>query len=412
MEDSDNTKTTKRTRKVSKTITNNDENKKSGDVKKSLEFSLGEVIIIVLLTAVLVSVASGIIIFKNYDKLSIKISSNRETNEIIENYNYIIDNYVEEVDKDELIDAAISGMYNYLEDEYSVYMDKDVTNSLQEQLNGKYSGIGVEITMNEENQILINRIFSDSPAEKAGLKKGDILIGLDGVDLKDKTSSYVAETIKGSNKDSFVIKYLRNNKEYTVTINKKIVSIDSVETEEYDNVGYIKIETFSATTSNQVKEKIENFSDKVKSIVIDLRNNTGGYLNAAYEISDLFIEKGKIIYQLKDRENKVFSYPAKNNALRKFDKIVIIINEYSASASEVVTLALKENLNATVVGTKSYGKGTVQETKILSSGAMVKYTSSYWLSPNGNTINKIGIIPDIEVLKESEQLKKALEVAK
>lgn len=397
----------KRVRKVKK------ETIKTEDVKKSLEFSLTEVIVIILVTALLVSIVSGVIVFRNYDKISAKkVANNKETSEIIEHYNYIMNNYIGEVDENTLIDAAINGMYGCLSDEYTTYIDKDSTNSLQEQLGGKYTGVGIEITM-QESKIVINRVFSDSPAYEAGLKKGDILTKLDEVDLSDKDSLYVSTNIKDNKeKDTFEITYLRDGKEYKTTLTKKLVSIDSVESEEHGSVGYLKISTFSSVTAEQVEDKLNKFSSNIKSIVIDLRDNTGGYLAAAYDISDLFVEKGKNIYQIKDRDEKISSHAASRNVVRKFNKIVVLVNENSASASEVVTLALKESANAIVVGAKTFGKGTVQETKTLKSGAMVKYTSAYWLSPNGNSINKIGITPDIKVEEIEKQLDEAIKAAK
>lgn len=387
----------------------------SKDIKKSVEFNLVEVIVIILITGIVVSVASGLIVFKNYDKLSSVASSDSTTNfsEFNKAYNHIVNSYVKEVDKDELIDAAIEGMYSYLNDEYSIYMDEESTKSLEERLDGQYTGVGIEITANKnDNKIIINKVFSNSSAMDAGLRAGDELIALDGVLLSDKEYTYVSDTIKSSKKDTFKIKYIRDGKEYEVTLKKKNVLIDSVVSKEYGNVGYIQIQTFSATTSKQVKDKINGFSKNIDSIVIDVRNNTGGYLSAAYEIADYFVAKGKPIYQLKDKEGKVTTYKAKNNVLREFKGISVLINEYSASASEVLTLALKESANATTIGIKSYGKGTVQETDTLSSGAMVKYTTAYWLSPNGNSINTIGISPDIEEKNADKQLDTAIKMYK
>lgn len=409
--------TVKKTRKIKteeeKPIKTKKETIKTEDIKKSLEFSLTEVIVIILVTALLVSIVSGVIVFRNYDKISAKkIANNRDTSEIIEHYNYIMNNYIGEVDENTLIDAAINGMYGCLPDEYTTYIDKDSTNSLQEQLGGRYTGVGIEITM-QDSKIVINRVFSDSPAYEAGLKKGDILIKLDGVDLSDKDSLYVSTNIKNNKeKDTFEISYLRDGKEYKTTLTKKLVSIESVESEEYGSVGYIKISTFSSVTADQVEDKLNKFNSNIKSIVIDLRDNTGGYLTAAYDISDLFVEKGKNIYQIKDRDEKISSHAASRNVVRKFNKIVVLVNGNSASASEVVTLALKESADAIVVGVKTFGKGTVQETKTLKSGAMVKYTSAYWLSPNGNSINKIGITPDIKVEEIEKQLDEAIKAAK
>ena len=386
----------------------------SKDIKKSVEFNLVEVIFIILITGIVVSVASGLIVFKNYDKLSSVASSDSTTNfsEFNKAYNHIVNSYVKEVDKDKLIEAAIEGMYTYLNDEYSIYMDEETTKSLEERLDGQYTGVGIEITTDKNNKIIINKVFSNSSAMDAGLKAGDELIALDGVLLSDKEYTYVSDTIKNSKKDTFMIKYIREGKEYEVTLKKKNVLIDSVVSKEYENVGYIQIQTFSATTSKQVKDKINNFSKNIDSLVIDVRNNTGGYLSAAYEIADYFVAKGKPIYQLKDRENKITIYKAKNDVLRNFKGISVLINNYSASASEILALALKESANATTIGVKSYGKGTVQETDTLSSGAMIKYTTSYWLSPNGNTINTIGISPDIEEKDAKKQLDIAIKMYK
>lgn len=387
----------------------------SKDIKKSVEFNLVEVIVIILITGIIVSVASGLIVFKNYDKLSSVSDGDATTNfsEFNKAYNHIVNSYVKEVDKDKLIDAAIEGMYSYLNDEYSIYMDEDSTKSLEERLDGQYSGVGIEITSKKkDNKIIINKVFNNSSAMDAGLKSGDELIALDGVLLKDKEFTYVSDTIKNSKKDSFKIKYVRDGKEYEVTLKRRNVLIDSVSSKEYGNVGYIQIQTFSATTSKQVKDKINNFSNKIDSIIVDVRNNTGGYLSAAYEIADYFVAKGKPIYQLKDKSGKVTTYKAKSDVLKEFKGISVLINNYSASASEVLALALKESANATTIGVKSYGKGTVQETDNLSSGAMVKYTTAYWLSPNGNTINTIGITPDIEEKNEEKQLDIAIKMYK
>ena len=385
-------------------------------VEKSVEFSLIEVIIIVLITGVAVSVASGIIVYNNYDKLNYgTITYNDELDEFVDNYNKIINNYVKEVDKTELIEAAISGMYDYLGDEYSVYLNKEDTSDLNEQLIGEYTGVGIEIMtiIDEENNtqyVEIHRVFENSPAEEAGLKEGDIITKVDGVEMN--AADQVANTIKNGNKESYEITYIRDGKENTLTLTRKRVLINSVSGETYDNVGYIKVETFSATTVSQMKKIIDGFDSSITSLVIDLRDNTGGYLDTAYDVSDLFLEKGKVVYQLKDRNNKITKYEAKSGVYRRFNKIVVLVNENSASASEILALALRESAGATIVGNRSYGKGTVQETGSLSSGSMIKYTISYWLSPNGNSINKIGIEPDLKVVDVERQLDEAIKAAK
>ena len=384
-------------------------------VKKSADFSLIEVIVIVLITGIVVSVASGLIVYNNYDKLNQTVAVDKsDFVEFYDNYNKIINNYVEEVDKKELIDAAIAGMYSYLRDDYSTYLNQSDTNDLEEQLQGEYTGIGIEITTlfdeNEKTIVKINKVFKNSPAEIAGLKAGDIITKVDGVSMLD--ANQVSSTIKGGNKDSYEITYIRDGKESTLTLTRKRVYINSVNGEIYGNVGYIKIDTFSATTEEQLKKILDSYDKKITSLVIDLRDNTGGYLDTAYNVSNLFLERGKVVYQLKNRDGKISEFKADAGVYRKFNKIVVLINENSASASEILTLALKESAGATVVGTKSFGKGTVQETGSLSSGSMIKYTTSYWLSPKGNSINKIGITPDIKVEDVDKQVDEAIKAAK
>lgn len=389
-----------------------------GTINKTVEFNLLEVIIIILITGILVSVVSSLIVFNNYDKLTNNPQSSNPTylnddlKEFKDTYNHIINSYVEDVDKEGLIDAAIEGMYNYLGDEYSIYMDQETTTDLQEQLSGEYTGLGIEIATyitKDGYKNVINKVFENSAAEKAGLKEGDVLLKLDEHDLTKSDSAFISSTVKYGTKEEFTITYSRDEKENTVTIKRGYVFINSVNSKEDNEIGIITIDTFSATIPDQVRDAVNGFSDKVTSVIIDLRDNTGGYLSSAYNTADLFIEKGKVVYQLKDKNNNISKYEAKTDVLRRFDKIVVLINENSASASEILAIALKESANATIVGETSYGKGTVQETEQLSSGSMVKYTSSYWLSPNGNSINKLGIKPDVEVKDSNKQLDKAKE---
>ena len=424
MEDKDNKKKTKvksseikEEKKEKRRIIRKKKKEETDVINKTVEFNLLEVIIIILITGIAVSITSGLIVYNNYDKLFINDNSNskEELSEFIGIYNEIIDNYVEEVDKKELIEYAISGMYSYLGDDYSVYLNKDDTETLEETLEGEYTGIGVEMVTHYDEEgnpteTLVNRVFSNSPAQEAGLLPGDVLLKVDNEDIVD--ANWVADNVKKGSKDSYEITYSRNGEEKTVTLVKKKVQIDSVSFANYDEVGYIKIDTFSNVTYSQVVKALDNLDANTKSLVIDLRDNTGGYLQASHNIADLFIEKDKVVYQLKGRDEIAKEFKTNAGVYKTFDKVVVLINGQTASASEILTLALKENIGAKVVGTKSFGKGTVQDTKILESGSMVKYTSSYWLSPNGNSINKVGIEPDILVENPEEQLESAITAAK
>ena len=391
-------------------------------VTRNYDFNLLEVVIIILITGVVVSIASGFIVYNNYERLfegkkEYDFDIDDQVDIFEDNFNRILDEYVEEVDKDELLNAALAGMYNYLGDDYSAYLDSDATQSLDEQLQGEYTGIGVQIysLFDAEKQIyriFVDEVFKDTPASEAGILAGDEIIELNGVSLKDKDSSYVSTTVKNSKEDTHKLKIIREGKELELTLTRKKVFIDSVTSDVIDGVGYLKIDTFSKTAATQIKKHLSEFDDSIKSIVIDVRDNSGGYLTSASEISDLFVEKDKNIYQIKDREGKIEIFKAVEDVYRKFDKIAVLINQNSASASEILALALKESANAKIVGVKSFGKGSVQETQKLSSGAMIKITTSYWLSPNGNSINEEGIVPDIEEKDIKKQVDTAVKAVK
>lgn len=389
--------------------------RKSNDIKTSVSFNLIEVLLIILMTGIVVSVVSGVIVYNNFDRINKRnINNNEEAisksdlNKFENNYNRLLNRYVKEIDKDKLLEAAIKGMYDYLGDDYTKYIDKDDSSNINEQLQGEYDGIGVEITSGITTEGYINvitKIFEGTPASEAGFKVGDVILELDGVKLTDKDSAYVANTIKYGKEEEHTLKILRGDKDLSIKVSRNHVTLKYVTSNIIDNkIGYIKIDTFANTTATQLRNELNKMNKNIKSIIIDLRDNGGGYLTSAFEICDMFVDKGTNIYQVKDRSNKVQIYKAQKGIYRKFDNIVVLINGNTASASEIFTLCLKENLNAKIVGTKSFGKGTVQETDILENGAMIKYTSAYWLSPKGNTINEIGIKPDIEEKDVNKQL--------
>lgn len=417
-------KPAKKTRRITKKKNSLDYEYENDMVTRNYDLSLFEVIIIIFITGILVSIASGVIVYNNYHKLSNNINSNPnidqlESDEPLEtlenNYKYIINNYVGEVDKNTLIEAAIEAMYKELGDDYSYYMDEEDSQDLYEKMTGQYQGVGIEIMSSfdgEKYTSIVNRVFDDSPAQEAGIQVGDILLELDGVTLSDKDPNYLPNIVKYGESDTHTLKVLRNSEEINITLTRKLVYINSVTGKVIDGVGYISIDTFSETTVEQVKKYIDEFDKSVKSLVIDLRDNSGGTLDSAYQLSDLFIEKNKNIYQYKDKSGEAVVYKAVDGIYREFDKIVVLINENSASASEVLSLALKESADAKIVGVKSFGKGTVQTTKRLTNGKTTKITVAYWLSPSGKTIDKVGIEPDVVVEDVNIQLNEAIKLAK
>lgn len=377
-------------------ITNMPKEKKIKNKKdKIATFNLIEVIVIIIMTSLVVSVSTGIIVYKNYYKID-KTSSNKDyLKELEYAYNNILNSYVEKVDEKELTNAAIKGMYNYLGDPYTSYLDKDSTDNLMDRLKGEYKGIGVEITTNESGTVVMT-VFENSPAEEAGIMVGDIITKVKGVDVNGKTTSEVSNMIKSTN-GNVEIEVNRGGITKTLTLKVSTVSIKSVIKNKYDKTGYLRIETFSNTTYKQFKESLETLEKEgIENLIVDVRNNGGGFLNSAVEIAELFVEKGKPIYGLQTKDKKEMY---KDTTKEKRDyKVIVLINGGSASASEVLAAALKESYGATLLGTKSYGKGTVQDTSELESGGMIKYTTAYWLTPKGVTINEKGLTPDIEVI--------------
>lgn len=363
--------------------------------ERNASFNLIEVIVIIIMTSLIVGVSTGVIVYKNYkEEPQEETKDTKYYNELKKAYENIINGYVEKVDESKLVNAAIEGMYNYLGDPYTSYIDEDGTENLNDRLNG-YTGVGVEITKVNEGILVVN-VFENGPAAKAGIEAGDILIKLNGTDITNASASEVSNSIKTSSQDSVELTFLRSNITITKTVNIKSIDVPTVTKNNIDGTGYIKIDTFSSDTYNQFKNALEELEQNgISNLIIDVRNNGGGYLNSAVEIAELFIEKGKNIYGLQNKKETTF-YQDKTKTKRNY-KVAVIVNGSSASASEILASALKESYGATIVGTTSYGKGTVQETSELASGGMIKYTTAYWLTPNGNSINKKGIKPDIEI---------------
>jgi len=364
-------------------------------------FNLIWVLCIVTVTSIISGLTTGIIVYNN-NKITNKVtyadlSNDEALNEFLKVYANITKEYYEDVNKNELLEKAIAAMMNYLGDDYTTYMDNDTTNELIEKLAGEYTGIGISINNNDKS---ISKVFDETPASKSGIKVGDIIIGINDKDCTNLNASEVVKEIKNI-KGDFTLKLKRGEEYINVTTkNEKIIS-PSIEYKMIDNTktGYIYIEAFSKTLENQMKKALNSLeNEEMASLIIDMRDNTGGYLDAASEVASLFLEKGKRIYSL-DYKNEITHYNDKSSESKNY-KVAIIINENTASAAEILAAALKESYGATIVGEKSFGKGKVQQTVDLSTGSMIKYTSAYWLTPNGNCIDKKGIIPDYQVSNE------------
>ena len=370
---------------------------------KKKEFNLVEVIVIMIITSICVSVVAIIVSFTvNRKTRSFKTDS--QLAEFATMYQRINDEYYDKIDKDELIGSAIEGMVDYLDDPYTVYYSKTESQKINKELDGEYIGIGVEIKLNKTNdginQYVINKVFDNSPAQKAGVCENDILVKINNQTIEKKSIDEVSKLVQGKKNTKLKLTLERKNKQINVEILRSKVDMPSVSYRKVNkngkNIGVVSISVFAENTSSQFKKIAKNFEEeKLDGLILDLRSNTGGYLKTAEEILDMFLNKGDTLYQLnsKGKTNKIVNKSSRSINL----KTVVLVNAKTASAAEIVAASLKENLNCAIVGTKTYGKGKVQKTRILSNGSMIKYTTQNWLTPKGNKIDGEGITPTIEV---------------
>ena len=327
---------------------------------------------------------------KNYRLLS------KDLNKFVDAYQTILKNYPDKLDTSKLVESAIEGMMSSIGDKYTTYNDVDGATTFNETVSGTYEGIGCLVTTTE-NSIQIIEVFDDSPASKAGLKEKDIIKKIDGQDFSDKTSSDMANYIKESDKKEIKITIQRDSEEKEVKLKRQKLEVPTVTTKIYENndkkIGYIDISIFSSVTDKQFKEKLKELEKKeIDGLIIDVRDNNGGYLNVVTNIASSLLKKGDIIYKLEKSNKKVETKKDTTKEKRTYP-IAVLVNAGSASASEILASAIKESYKGFVVGTNTYGKGTVQQTMNLEDGSMIKYTIENWLTPNGNWINEVGVTP-------------------
>ncbi|MBQ7105257.1 MAG: S41 family peptidase [Bacilli bacterium] len=360
----------------------------------SSTFNLIEVIIIMVITAVFgILIGTCVAYFKEHVVDDNNIPD--ELRELVDVYYEISDEYYNEIDKKALVEAGIEGMVKHLGDPFSTYLDYGETQSLNEELEGEFVGMGATVSSNDNNQIYIYDLFEDSPAAKAGFEIGDIIIKVDDKSIENMTTEEVSYLIKGEEGTKVDITILRNGEEKALTLTRGKIVLTSVTYKMLDetNIGYINISLFAKNSGKQ----FENAMDELiklgaEAFIIDVRGNSGGYLTTAEEISSMFLKKNDVMYQL-DTKGIIEYVKADKNGKYKNANVIVLTNNGSASASEMLAATLKENIDAKIVGEKTYGKGTVQKTKTLSSGTMIKYTIQEWYTPKGNKVNGVGVEP-------------------
>lgn len=368
-------------------------------------FNNKEVIFLLIITSI-ISLALGNAI--NKGETIFEPEKEQYLKEFEKNYQYIIDNYYEDVDKSKLIKGAIEGMVNSLDDDYSMAIDDNISNNFNTKLTGSYSGIGIEIVNDQSYNIYISSILENSPAESSGLKVFDKIISVDDVEFTNKKTTELTNYIKESNKETYKITIERDNEQITYEVKRNKIEIKSVYSEinevENKKIGYIYVSIFASNTAEQFKNAIQDLESKqINSLIIDVRNNTGGHLTSVVDMLSCLLDSTKVIYQI-DNKGEIKKYYSKGNETKTYP-IVVLQNGESASASELLSAALKEEYGATIIGETSFGKGTVQELVNLKENIQYKITTKKWLTPHGNWINKIGIEADIEE-KESEEYQK------
>lgn len=386
-------------------------------------FSYPEMVIIMIIAVLFGFLIGNVVSFTKKETTNSSVPS--ELKEFVDTYNDIVNNYYDKVNKEELIDAGIKGMINYLDDPYATYFDGTSSTNFNQTLEGNYEGVGIEVTL-DNNKVKITKVFADTPAKKAGIKVGDYITKVNGESVEGKSLSDVVSLIKNAKNKEVEITITRDNQEKAMKVTRTTVDMPYTSSKVYEEngkkIGYLKIEMFSNNITKQVKKELESLKKKnIDKLVIDVRDNPGGYLTQVTEILSLFMTKKDVIYQLQTKNNKEKVYSTSSRATYSYP-VVVLINENSASASEILASAFKETYNAEIVGVNSYGKGTVQKTGDLNNGDTIKYTVQKWLTPKGNWINEKGVTPTKEVkleLKENEiltedndnQLKAAIELA-
>ena len=342
-----------------------------------------------------------------------------------ENFKRILDNkYIGEMDEEKMMESAIKGYIAGLEDPYSQYLTKEEMQDFKEDTEGEYVGIGVYTTNDtEKNAIVVLRTIGDSPANKAGLLTGDIITKVNDVEYTGEQLSEAVKVMKGKEGTPVKITILRNNEILEFNIIRESIKISHVSSEILENnIGYIKISSFEGGCAEEFEQKVDEMNSKnISSLIIDLRFNGGGIVDEALQIAEVMVPKDKTLLITTDKNNA-----EKITKSRKVEKIsvpvVVLVNEYSASASEILAGILKENIDAKLIGVKTYGKGVIQTVYTLSDGSGLKITTNEYFTPNHNKINKIGIEPTIEVSlpdeykyttnipkEDDSQLKKAIE---
>lgn len=387
-------------------------------------------IMLVIITALITALVTTIVIYKRIDNKTnidtiVASKDNSGLELTLSRIRTMLDNtYIGTLDDKSMIEGAIKGYVAGVGDQYTEYYTKEEMQSKLEEVTGNYVGIGIYMLVDSSSgTILVTEPMEGSPAEKAGVKTGDFIVNVEGEDVTAENVSKMSDKIKGEEGTKVKIKVRRGEETIDFEIERKKIVISHIKARVLENnIGYIDIKDFDGGTAEEFKTKYDELSKKgIKSLIIDIRSNGGGIVDESLNILDMLLEKDAtlLITVNKKQEEEV----TKAKKKQEIDiPVIVLTNQYSASASEILAGALKDNGRAKIVGTKTYGKGVIQTLRTLTDGSGLKTTTEEYYTPNRNKINKIGIKPDYEVNlpddiseltdENDTQLKKAIELLK
>lgn len=385
-------------------------------------------IMLVILTAAITFIITSTIMYHSLGNNNVRYIATDNIGKTFQTFHkFIEEKYLGDIDDNAMLESALKGYVEGLNDEYSEYISKEEMQEYMQDATGKYVGIGVYIANNTAtNQIVVLMPMKESPAEKAGIKAGDIITKIDGRAYTGEELSEASNALKQEEGTKVQIELLRGEEILNIEVERREVKVNHVESEVLENkIGYIQISTFDEGCYEEFKQKWEEMqASNITSLILDLRNNGGGIVDEALDIADMMVEKDKTLLITESKKQKEEITKAKQGKIIDLP-IVVLVNENTASASEILTAAVKENNeNVTIIGTTTYGKGIIQTIFTLTDGSGIKLTTNEYYTPNHNVIHKVGMKPDIEVkLPEGEsfytverekdtQLQKAIEILK
>tara|TARA_Y100000992_G_scaffold201043_1_gene137048 strand:+ start:69 stop:1208 length:1140 start_codon:yes stop_codon:yes gene_type:complete len=316
--------------------------------------------------------------------------------------------YVDEINQSESMDSAINGLLQSL-DPYSAYMSPEIFNEMQTETSGEFGGLGIEVSM-EAGVVKVISPIDDTPASEAGIKAGDYIVKINDIQVQGKTLSEAVDLMRGPVGSGIELTVRRRGEKKAITFNiiREIIQIQSVKADLLEkNIGYIRLTSFNENSGKQIEKKIKEFekNENINSYILDLRNNPGGLLSQAIEISDFFLDNGEIVSTKSRKTSENRKWFAKKGDITNGKTIIVLINYGSASASEIVAGALKDHKRAILLGENSFGKGSVQSIIPLRNKGAIRLTVAKYYLPSGVSISEVGVSPDIEINEDSDEFK-------